>query len=327
MAKRHTSKPRRRQHSNVLQVRVMSPRIAWFGFLKCLGKFAKLALVLALIGTAGWGAWRGIRHAFYQNPDFRLQVIDLNENNAIDEIGLVQTAGIDLSANLFDLDLPEITERLAKVPALSSVKVERHLPGTLSVRVVARTPRAWVASPEEGLPAERKTGGLLVDESGTAFPCTSHQLKTADRLPIILLPANGDRPLTAGQKLPHKELQRCFRLLETATNMDPEAPQWIESMKQANDWSLVIVTRDGVTATFGLGDHQRQITNFRAAIEHVGRNGEAIDTINLIPKENVPVTVRAGGAPPRAVPVAEPTPTDIRRDRQARDLDTLLNSR
>ncbi len=112
MAKRHTSKPRRRPQSNVLQVRVMSPRIAWFGFLKCLGKFAKLAVVLALIGSAGWGAWRGIRHAFYQNPDFRLQVIDLNPNNAIDEIGLVQIAGIDLSANLFDLDISEIKERL-----------------------------------------------------------------------------------------------------------------------------------------------------------------------------------------------------------------------
>lgn len=327
MAKRHTSKPRRRQHSNVLQVRVMSPRIAWFGFLKCLGKVTKLALVLALVGAAGWGAWRGVRHAFYQNPDFRLQVIDLNPNNAIDEIGLVQISGIDLSANLFDLDIPGITERLAKVPALSSVKVERHLPGTLSVRVVARTPRAWIACPEEGIPAERKVGGLLVDESGSSFPCTAHQLKTADRLPIILLPTAGESLITVGRKLPHKELQRCFRLLETATEMDPEAPQWIESMRQASAWSLVIVTRDGVTATFGLGDHQRQITNFRAAIEHVGRNGEAIDTINLIPKENVPVTVRAGGSPPRAVPVPEPTRTDIRRDRKARDLDTLLNSR
>ena len=327
MAKRHTSKPRRRPQSNVLQVRVMSPRIAWFGFLKCLGKFAKLAVVLALIGSAGWGAWRGIRHAFYQNPDSRLQVIDLNPNNAIDEIGLVQIAGIDLSANLFALDIPEIKERLSQVPALSSVKVERHRPGTLSVRVVARTPQAWVACPDEGLAAERKVGGLLVDESGSAFPCTAHQLKTAERLPIILIPAGGERQIAAGQKLLHKELQRCFRLLETATDMDPEAPQWIESMRQANDWSLVILTRDGVTATFGLGDHQRQINNFRAAIEHVGRNGEAIDTINLIPKENVPVTVRAGGAPPRAVPVAEPTPTEIRRDRQARDLDTLLNSR
>lgn len=324
---RKTSKPRKRAHSNVLEVRVMSPRIAWFGFLKCLGKLGKFGVILAILGIAGWGIWRGVQHAFYENPDFRLQVIDLNKNNAIDEFALVQTADIDLAANLFDLDIDQITERLKKVPALSSVRVERHLPGTLAVRVVARTPRAWIACPEEGIPAGRKPGGLLVDDDGHAFPCTAFQFETAERLPIVILPKEEGRPITAGEKVSQLELDRCFRLLSAACENDAEAIHWIESIRQANSWSLVLVTRDGVTATFGLGDHDRQIANFSAAVDHASRENYAIDTINLIPRENVPVTVRNASAPPRALPVPEPTPAEIRTDRRSRDLDQILNSR
>jgi hypothetical protein len=322
-----TSKPRKRSRSSVLEVRVMSPRIAWFGFLKCLGKLAKFAVILAILGVAGWGVWRGVQRAFYENPDFRLQVIDLNKNNAIDEYALVQIADIDLASNLFDLDIDQIAERLKKVPALSQVKVERHLPGTLSVRVTARTPRAWVASPDEGIAAERKKGGLLLDENGFAFPCTAYQFETAERLPIIILPKDDANPIIAGNKIVQLELDRCFRLLSAATTNDPEAIHWIESIKQDNSWSLVLVTRDGASATFGLGDHHRQIANFRAAVDHANRENYAIATINLIPKENVPVTVRNEAAPPRAVPIPEPTPAEIRTDRRSRDLDKILNSR
>lgn len=327
MSKRRTSKPRRRPNTSVLQVRVMSPRIAWLGFLKGMVNLGKVALVLAVLGLIGWGGWYGIKRAFFENPDFRLQVIDLNKNAAIDEFALIEITGIDLSASIFKLDTDEITERLRKVPALSTVNVERRLPGTLAVRVIARTPRAWIACPEAGIPAVRKTGGLLVDESAAVFPCTTLQFEEAKDLPFIILPQKDGFPIVAGQPIRHKELQRCFTLLDAARASDREAPHSIESISQANDWSLVLTTREGVKATFGLGDHARQIANFRSAVDHFNRNGETIDTINLIPKENVPVKIRHEASPPRAVPVPEPTAEDISRERRQRDLQNLLNSR
>lgn len=320
-----TTKPRKHPQSSVLQVRVMSPRIAWFGFLKILGRSAKYAVIAGILGAAGWGAWKGIRHAFYENPDFRLQSVDLNENSAIDEFGVYQTAGIDPQSNLFALDIDHITERLKTVPALSSVHVERRLPGTLAVRVIARTPRAWVAG--ENDPAIRRVGGLVIDRDGHAFPCTKVQFETAAYLPIILLPKSEEHEIASGKAVRHPELSRCSRLLDAAADADVAAVSRIESIRQANAWSLELVTREGLTATFGLGDHERQIANFRAAIDHASRENYSIATINLIPKENVPVTLRSAAAPPKALPVAEPTPTDLRRDRRSRDLDTLLNSR
>ena len=92
----------------------MTPRIAWFGFLRFLASAAKLACVAAVLTAAGWGVWRGVQHAFFHNPDFRLKVIDLNENPVIDELQTALAIGIDLAErpNLFDIDVAQATAKL-----------------------------------------------------------------------------------------------------------------------------------------------------------------------------------------------------------------------
>ncbi|MES2660363.1 MAG: FtsQ-type POTRA domain-containing protein [Verrucomicrobiota bacterium] len=325
MSKSRTSKTRRRSRSKVLEVRVMSPRIAWFGFLKFAGKVAKFACILAVVTGIGWGIWQGIQHAFYKNPDFRLQVIDLNPNPAIDEAGVVEAGGINLTASLFEINVDELTVKLNQRPEISSARVERHLPGTLVVRVIPRTPCAWISCPDAGITETRKVGAMLVDHDGIAYPCPVRQLDAATNLPLVHLPASEKFPIAAGKMVSHPELRHCFHLLNSARESDSDAVQWIESVRQINDWSLLLVTRDGTEATFGIGGHEQQIHRLRAAMEHAGQEGYVIGTINLIPKHNVPVTLRTEKAAPKAVPVSEPTPADRRKDRRASDLNKLLN--
>ena len=325
MSKPRTSKPLRRPRSQVLEVRVMSPRIAWFGFLKFAGSLAKLACILAVVTGLGWGVWQGIQRAFYKNPDFRLQVIDLNPNPAIDEQGLAEATGLDLTASLFDIDVDSVTAKLKALPEIADARAERHLPGKLVVRVVPRKPRAWLSCPQAGLSETRRAGAMLVDEGAIAYPCPTLQLESAMNLPVIQLPLSESHPIVAGQRVDHLELAHCFRLLASACETDPEAIHWIESVSQLNEWSLKLVTREGTSATFGLGDHERQIRSLRAAMDHSSQKGYAIDTINLIPKHNIPITLRNEAAAPRALPVTEPSAGEVREDRRSRDLNALLN--
>lgn len=303
---------RRRTRSNVLEVRVMSPRIAWHGFTRLLGGLLRLALLLALLGGIGYGIWRGIEHTFHNNPDFRLQVIDLNPNPVIDELGLVEMAGIDLShdTSLFAIDVNETKRRLEALPAVVEARVERHLPkgdqpATLMVRVTHREPRAWVAPSGTDLSTVRQVGGMLLDPGNHLYPCPVGQFAEAEPLAVILLADNEDHPLTPGTTLDHPELARCLRLLEAARQADADSPRWIQSIRQANDWSLRLVTREGTSATFGLRDHGQQIGRFRAALDHAAKKGYLIDTINLIPRFNVPITVRGDNEPPRAILIPE----------------------
>lgn len=325
MSKRHTSKVRRHSRSNVLEVRVMSPRIAWHGLRRLLGKTAKLTLILAIISGIGWGVWEGIERAFYKNPDFQLKVIDLNPNPVIDEAGMAEIVGIAPPPSLFDIDLEKITAKLKALPGIADARSERHLPGTLVIRVVARSPRAWISCSQSSSSEVRHCGGMLVDFNSIAYPCPDLQLEAAMKLPMIHLPDSEKFPIAAGLRLGHPELVHCFRLLDSAFAADPESIHWIDSVKQVNAWSLLLVTRQGTSSTFGLGDHERQIHNLRIAMDHSNQKGYTIDTINLIPKVNIPITLRSEVPPPRAIPVAEPTAAEIRDDRRSRDVKTLLN--
>jgi len=325
--KRKTTKHRRHARQNVLQVRVMSPRIAWYGFLGFLGKLTRIACVLAALTGIGWGVWRGIQHAFYQNPDFRLSIIDLNDNPVIDELGVASAAGIDLTTypNLFGIDVRDVTEKLKALPEITDARVERHLPGTLVVRIVPRTPVAWISCPDAGLKDTRKAGGMLVDDNGIAYPCPQLQAASTTGLPVIELPAREDQPIKPGAKIRQPELEHCVMLLDSARAADPDAVQWIETIRPVNDWSLQLVTKQGTAATFGLGDHERQISSLRAALDHAGEKGYVIDTINLIPKYNIPITLRGDAPPPKAVPVSAPASGKGGGNRRARDLDNLLH--
>ena len=301
----------------------MSPRIAWFGFLRFAVTAAKIGCVVAALTAAGWGVWRGVQHAFFQNPDFRLRYIDLNENSVIDEIETAEAIGIELAErpNLFDIDVSKAAEKLSARPGICEARIERHLPATLVVRVLPRTPKAWLACLEQDISGERKAGGMLVDVNGIAYPCPPLQLESASALPIIILPASDEHSIAVGKPVEHPELARCLRLIDAAREADPEAVHWIESVRQKSEWSLVLTTRGGTAATFSLGDHQRQIDNLRAALDHAGEKGYDIATINLIPKYNIPITVRDGSAPPRAIPVsAAPAPS-----RRERDVSSILN--
>jgi len=326
MFKRRTSNSRQRSRMKRLEVRVMSPRIAWFGFLRFCGRSMKYALILAMIGAAGWGVWLGIQRAFLHNPEFQLRLVQLNPNEALDEADVVKTASIDLQANLFELNPDLIRQRLAARPEVEKVTVERRLPSTLAVQVKARTPRAWIAASGADLATIRHPGGLLVDPSGFVYPCSALQWEVSRDLPVILVPnlPNGNAPVI-GATCDRHELQRAFRLLSVATESDPDAPRWIDRIEQTNLWSLQLTTRSGTVATVGFSDQERQIKDLATALDHAGRQGYGIATINLIPERNIPITTREEAPPPRAIPLPEPTHQEIREERRSKDLKALLN--
>ena len=338
--RRRTTKPRRPPPESVLHARVFAGNTFWAGFKKVT---CWLLLIAGVLGLAGGGvmAYKYISQKwFYQNPQFRLRVITLNRNPVIDETGVAAALGIALSANpnLFATDVREAAHTLRQLPGIANASVERHLPDTLVVNVTPRLPKAWLSSTAAGLSETRRVGGLLVDRDGVVYPCPPLLLKSCATLPIMVVVASGAQPFKMGAKIQRPEVEHCFLLLEAAQAVDPTALQWIESVRQVNDWSLLLVTRQGTAATFGLGDHTRQMESLRAALDHASEKGYVISTINLIPKYNIPITLREDTAQPlraipvstkdataqplRAIPVstkdAAPAPAESRRSRKSR---------
>ena len=325
MRKRTTKTRRHRHHVKVLKSEVMTPRIAWFSFLAFLNVLLKVSLVFALLIAVAYGVLQAIEHSFNKNPDFRLQAIDLNENNVLDEAGVVEHLNIDLSANIFDFDVEQLEEKLLLIPAISKAEVKRDLPGTLEIRITTRRPIAWIASPLEGVPAQRRSDALLVDRDNVVYPCPPGQVKGCMNLPIILLSPVASSPLKAGEKLTHPQFRHCLHLIQAITKFDPSDLAKVETISQENEWSLKMMTRNGTAATFGLGNHERQLRYLRQALSHAQEKGYHIETINLIPKRNVPITVSDNAEPPRAIPVPQSEIADQPQSRKEQDLRNLLN--
>ncbi len=324
--RKRTSKTRRyRHHAKVLKSEVMSPRIAWFNFLGFMKLVTKVAAVLAVVAGIGYGIRQAIEHTFHQNPDFRLQAISLSQNDVFDEPALVEYLMIDLSGNIFDFDIGQLETRLLEIPAISSAKVERNLPGTLEFRITTRKPVAWIACPEENFPATRDSESLLVDIEGYTYPCPPGQLSDCKALPILLLTPHPEHPIRPGTMLEHPQYKHSLHLLKTIIASQPEDIPSIESISQENAWSLTLKTYSGTVATFGLGNHGQQLENLARAIEHSRKKGYQIATINLIPRQNVPITVRGDENPPRAIPVSEEIPPEPSVSRRTNDIRSLLN--
>lgn len=302
----------------------MSPRIAWFNFLQSLKFLVKAGIFVGVLFAVGYGIREAIEHTFHENPDFRLQVVKLNENDIFDESLLVDYLEIDLTANIFDLDPKSMQEKILQKPAILSAKVERELPGTLAFSIRTRDPVAWITHPNKNTNPSRKIGGLLIDSSGFTFPCSASQFNNAKQLPVIEISHSKEFSLKVAQLVEHAELKHCMHLLKAFRSTYPSDLAMIDKISQGAEWSLNLTTRSGTVATFGLGDHDRQLKYMGHALRHAEKKGYTIETINLIPKRNVPITVREDSLPPKAVPVLEPQATDKPRSRQADDLQSLL---
>lgn len=323
MFKRRTSKVRQRRQVKVLRASVMSPRIFWYDFRKALWSCFKFTLILALLGFAGWGVWRGVERGLLDNDEFRLQQIVLNENPALDEIRLLEITQIDLQGSLFDCDPSTIRKSLVALPEVAGAEVKRDFPGTLEVNVNIRKPFVWIASQAEGIGARDPRNGMLVDRSGRLFRCTRGMFEGAVRLPVIEL-REGGSPLVPGELIDHPDFARGLRLYSMALEIAPDAVDWVDTIRQHKAWGSKLITRDQIEATFGHEDIERQMADLLAAVGHARDKGDRIATIHLVGKRNLPVTFHAQ-APPRAIPVPEPVQNDIPPTPSEVDIDGLLN--
>lgn len=308
----HTRQPSRRRRIKHRQwangipdggfhLRIFLIRLARWSF-----RLAMSLLILTGLGFLAWGGKLAFNHAFYDNPDYRLRSIQLNPNEAINERDLLEITGLDPDTILFRIDTAELTRRLLEHPSIKTATAELQTPGTLIVKVTARSPRAWLATTADRSQPQRQPQALLVAEDGVVYPCPLMQFEIAKELPVIELSANEEYPLTVGKVLRHPELAACSRLIRVARDEGDQGIAWIESVSQPNTWSLALTSRDGTVATFGLRDHLRQLNYLHAAFDHARGKGYQLATINLIPRENVPITLSA----PRAVIFDEDEPAE-----------------
>ncbi len=304
MANRRRIRGERRDRSAVhtLHLRVTSPRIVFLQCTNLAKKFAKILFLLAAIGGIGYILTNSINSHLLGNEKFQLRYFDFQTNGVISQETAAEVAGISLSESIFSVNIDEAEDRLRAMPQVLSAEVERRIYDTIRVRLVERVPVAWVACEGLKIEARSQSSGLLVDAQGVLFGCGGSQWNDAESLPLIVIKKSDPSELRLGSVMSHKDAMRALNLVNLVAAADPK--DWgVDTVELSNFYSLLVTSDDGVRATFGMYDHERQLGDLFAARKHARETSRKLDWINLLPEHNIPGKFKV----PQALPVDELT--------------------
>lgn len=181
---RPTGRRRRGQSGNRRRV---PPAVVWNRRVAALGRFAFTVLVLESV------------FLLLASPLLEVQNVTVDGATIRSSDKIIQTAGLQRPGNIFRAPVGRAETRLAGLPEVHTVRVERRLPRTLAIVVTERRPMATVMTQQ---------GCWWMDEGGLIFRQVGKPL--GDRPILALAP----RKITVGQTLPLVALSAALNCLE-----------------------------------------------------------------------------------------------------------------
>ena len=173
-----------------------------------------------------------LRHA----RTFAVRNIRVSGVSQITTETVIALAGVPPGATLIDADRRVIARRVGMNPWVASVKITRDFPHTLVLRVVERTPGAWVNT--------SKRAAWLVSTDGTWLRARSK----ADTLPLaVITDAEGLSP-EVGRPAGSKEISNALAVL---TGLSPRLRALVKFCSAPSVEKTALVTKTGVQIFIG----------------------------------------------------------------------------
>jgi len=258
------------------------------------------ALFLAGLLVVAWlGVNLFIEHFFTKNKNYEVRVVEVNADGVMTREDVLAKTGIREGLNIFSLSLDSAQNALTAIPEVQSARVERILPDTVTIKIEARRPVAWVTPRDTGVDPAAVQGSCLVDAQGVMIKPQGFE-STHARLPVVYGVATEE--WRAGQKIEIPELQAALDLFKLAgERSNPEVT--LRAADITKGWCVIAWGDPQTRFTFGLENLPAQLDRLQLIMLHVGQTSRRIATANLIPERNTPVTFVGEAQTPVAEPV------------------------
>jgi cell division septal protein FtsQ len=251
---------------------------------------------VVLLGIVAF-SWIGIRalldSQIFRNPQYQVRVIEVDTDGVMTREQALEKTGIHEGLNIFSLNLDSSQRVLAMIPEIKSAKVERILPDSVSIRIEARHPVAWIAPRDTGEDPSAMETACLVDTEGVMMKPENFQPSHA-RLPVVYgVPTEQWRP---GDSIDLPELRSAIELFARASECtNPDVT--LRAADISKGWCILAWGDPQTRFTFGPENIPAQLHRLQKILDHVGRTSQKIATANLMPERNTPVTF-VGDPPP-----------------------------
>ncbi|MCB1063341.1 MAG: FtsQ-type POTRA domain-containing protein [Verrucomicrobiae bacterium] len=244
------------------------------------------AIILTLLTVSAMVRW-AYRQAFYENSEFRLNRFVVSTDGVLTEADIADAGRVEMGMNLMTIDLKAVRERLAVLPMVVNVEVNRELPDLLEVKVEERVPLAWLSCPPQGVRPRNTTKGFLIDEHGEVFRCQKLLKRFLD-LPVIEtyhLPMPSE-----GAQMDTVVIREAIRLIQESNRMFGPDGLEVREVRVKNPYSLTCLYNTQMEAVFGLKEIDRGLQDLRWIVTHAHSAGQQLATVNVMPTKNIPVT-------------------------------------
>jgi cell division protein FtsQ len=294
-----TSWQRRQQH--LLDVRVRARKAAARRTQQIFFLFSVLLIVGSSIAGVVFGAKRALNAWFFENPDYAVRNIDVTTDGKLSRDAILKTAELTEGANIFQVNLLQLQERLRSLPQVEESRVQRVLPNRLVISIQERRPVAWVVA-SDGVPPTFENA-FLVDRRGILLKPKGSAPEYAG-LPVILGVETSS--LVAGQALDKEEVKAALQLLRDAAEILQTRLQ-IQSIDVSKEYCLIVTDKQRSVLTFGTDDLVLQLKRLERLMNYCEKNSKELQTVNLLVQRNIPVTfVQSTALEPEAGPTPSP---------------------
>ncbi len=281
------SNPRQRKQQHLLDVKVRSRKATQHRNRRVLVFFSKIVLAAAICAGLYFGARIGIDRFFFQNPDYKLSMIDVQTDGTLQREQVLRETNLREGDNIFRVNLARVHDILQQLPQVDEVQVVRKMPGEIDIRIVERKPVAWVTSEKTISDPFQDEMAFLIDARGSLM---KEKKLLPEYLGLPMITGCASESLEAGKMVDSYEAKAALELLRLGAGSFMQTRFQIREIDASKGYCLVVTDKNRTRVTFGFDHLETQIKRLEQFLVYAEDSKRDLETVNLLVARNIPVT-------------------------------------
>jgi cell division septal protein FtsQ len=281
------SNSRQRKQQHLLDVKVRARKATQHRNRRVLVFISKIALTAAICAGIYFGARIGMRRFFFENPEYRLAMIDVQTDGTLQRDQVLKTADLREGENIFQVNLAQVHRVLQQLPQVDEVEVVRKLPGEIDIRILERKPIAWITSEKQISDPFQSDVAFLLDARGVLM---KEKKLLPEYLGLPLITGCTSESLEPGKIVQSVEAKAALELLRLSAGSFMQTRFQIREIDASKGYCLVVTDKNHTRVTVGFDHLEKQIQRLEQFLVYADDSRHEIETVNLLVQRNIPVT-------------------------------------
>src|SRR5436309_6275400 len=281
------SNPRQRKQQHLLDVKVRARKATQHRNRRVLVFISKIVLAAAICAGIYFGARLGMRRFFFENPEYRLAMIDVQTDGTLQRDQVLKTADLREGENIFQVNLAHVHRVLQQLPQVDEVEVVRKLPGEIDIRILERKPIAWITSEKQISDPFQSDVAFLIDARGVLM---KEKKLLPEYLGLPLITGCTSESLEPGKIVESFEAKAALELLRLSTASFMQTRFLIREIDVSKGYCLVVSDKNHSRVTFGFDNLETQLQRLEQFLVYADDSKQELAAVNLLVQRNIPVT-------------------------------------